>query len=127
MGLCMQAELCWAWTAQPVQPKSGAVDGLSLVVGPHPSVCRVLGRSRLQRPCSPGRLNCRGWAATSRLQRLTAGRRTGRCPRLQSQVREDLLDRRLLKNRRNDLQLTAAVRAVLQVDLEHALEQLRSA
>jgi hypothetical protein len=33
-------------------------------------------------------------------------------------VREDLLDHRLLKNRGDDLQLAAAVRAVLQVDLE---------
>ena len=49
------------------------------------------------RPCSPGRLNCRGWAASSRLQRLTSGRRTARCPRLQSQAREDLPDHRLLK------------------------------
>jgi len=43
---------------------SGAVYGLPLVVGPHPSVSRLLGRSRLQRPWSPGRLNCRGGAAS---------------------------------------------------------------
>ena len=96
----MQAELCWAWIAQPVEPKSVVFWrrlGLPLVAGPHPSVSKVLGRSRLQRPCSPGRLNCRGWAASSRLQRLTSGRRTRRCPRLQSQAREDLPDHRLLK------------------------------
>jgi putative colanic acid biosynthesis UDP-glucose lipid carrier transferase len=33
-------------------------------------------------------------------------------------VREDLLDHRLLQDRRNDLELAAAVRTVLQVDLE---------
>ena len=96
----MQAELCWAWIAQPVEPKSVVFWrrlALPLVAGPHPSVSRVLGRSRLQRPCSPGRLNCRGWAASSRLQRFTAGRRMGRCPRLQSLVREDPFDHLLLK------------------------------
>ena len=45
-------------------------------------------------------------------------------PGLQTQVREDLLDHRLLQDRRDDLQLAAAVRAVFQVDLEHPLEQL---
>jgi hypothetical protein len=39
-------------------------------------------------------------------------------------VREDLLDHRLLQDRRNDLQLTAAVRAVFHVDREQTLEQL---
>jgi hypothetical protein len=33
-------------------------------------------------------------------------------------VREDLLDDRLLQDRRNDLQLADAVRAVLQVEIE---------
>ena len=46
-------------------------------------------------------------------------RRTG----LPSQVREDLLDDRRFQDRRDDLQLTAAVRAVLQVEIEDALEQ----
>jgi hypothetical protein len=46
----------------------------------------------------------------------------GRCPGLQTQVREDPLDHRLFQDRRNDLQLATAVRAVLQVDLDHALE-----
>ena len=52
------------------------------------------------------------------LQRLAAGLRSRRCARLQPQVREDLLDHRLRKDRRDDLQLAAAVRAVLQVQLE---------
>jgi hypothetical protein len=39
-------------------------------------------------------------------------------------VREDLLDDRLFQDGRNDLQLAAAVRAVLQVEIEHPLEQL---
>ena len=60
----------------------------------------------------------------SRLQRLTTGWLPRRCPGLQPKMREDLLDHRLLKDRRNDLQLAAAVRAVLQVKIEHALEQL---
>ena len=37
-------------------------------------------------------------------------------------MREDLLDDRLLQDRRDDLQLTATVRAVLQVEIEHPLE-----
>ena len=37
---------------------------------------------------------------------------------LQTQVREDPLDDRPLEDRHNDLELTAAVRAVLDVDLE---------
>lgn len=43
---------------------------------------------------------------------------------LKTQVREHPLDHRLLKDRRDDLQFATAVRAVLQVDLEHAPEQL---
>jgi hypothetical protein len=52
------------------------------------------------------------------LQLWPTGWSARRCPGLQAQVREDLLDHRLLKNRGDDLQLAAAVRAVLQVDLE---------
>jgi hypothetical protein len=58
------------------------------------------------------------------LQRLDSGRRKRRCPGLQPQTRKDLLDHRLLQDRRNDLQLASAVRAVLQVEVEQALEQL---
>ena len=43
---------------------------------------------------------------------------------LQTQIHEDLLDDRLLEDRRDDLQLAAAVRAVRHVDFERALEQL---
>ena len=39
-------------------------------------------------------------------------------------MREDLLDHRLLQNGRNDLQRAAAVQAVLQLEVKHALEQL---
>ena len=92
---------------------SSAVCGVPLVVGPHPSVSRALGRSRLQRPWSPGCLNCRGWAASGRLQRLASSWRASGCQRLQPQVREDLLNHRLLTDRCNDLQLAAAVRAAL--------------
>ncbi len=53
-----------------------------------------------------------------RLQRLIAGGCAWRCPRLQTQVREDFLDHWLLKDRSDDLQLAAAVRAVLQVEIE---------
>ena len=52
------------------------------------------------------------------MQRLATGRLTRRCPGLQSQVRKDLLDLRLFQDRRDDLQLAAAVRAVLQVEVE---------
>lgn len=69
-------------------------------------------------------MNRRGSAASGRMQRLAASRRTRRCTRLQTQVREDLLDDRLFLDRRNDLQFAAAVRAVLHVDLKDALEHL---
>jgi len=42
-------------------------------------------------------------------------------------VGEDFLDHRRLEDRRDDLQLATAVRAVVQVEIEHALEQLGSA
>ena len=41
-----------------------------------------------------------------------------------AQVREDPLDHRLLQNGRNVLKRAAAVEAVLQVEVKHALEQL---
>lgn len=44
-------------------------------------------------------------------------------PRVQSQGRQDRSITGPLQDRRDDLQLTAAVRAVLHVDLEHPLEQ----
>ncbi len=52
----MQAEIRWALTAQPKSVFPGAVYGLPLVGWPLPSVPQPLGRSRLQRPCAPGRL-----------------------------------------------------------------------
>ena len=57
--------------------------------------------------------------------RRPTGWRPRRCTGLQTKVREDLLDHRLFQNRGDDLQLAAAVRAVLQVELKHALEQPR--
>jgi hypothetical protein len=42
-----------------------------------------------------------------------------RCPGLQSQVSEDLLNHRLLQGRRDDLQFASAVRAALQAEIEH--------
>ena len=54
-----------------------------------------------------------------RFARRAVARRTD----LQTQVREDLLDDRLFHDGRDDLQLAAAVRAVLQVEREHPLEQ----
>ena len=46
-------------------------------------------------------------------------RRTG----LQTQLREDFLDHRLLQDGRDDLQLAAAVRAVLQVKFKDAIDR----
>ncbi|MBA2721838.1 MAG: hypothetical protein H0U56_02840 [Methylibium sp.] len=42
---------------------------------------------------------------------------------LQAQVREGPFDHRRIEDRREDLELTTAVRAVLEVDLEDPLEQ----
>jgi hypothetical protein len=81
-------------------------------------------RQATRRPWSPGRLNCHGWVASGPLQRLATSRRPGRRTRLQPQVHEDLLDHRRLQDRRDDPQIATAVRAVLQVKVEHPLEQL---
>ena len=64
---------------------------------------------RRRKPCATQRLSTRGSPR--------------RCPGLQAQVREDLLDDRRLQDRSDDLQLAAAVRAVLEVDLEDPFEQ----
>jgi hypothetical protein len=66
------------------------------------------------------------WATLGPQKRLATGRRPRRCSRSQTEVSEDLLDHRLLQDRRNDLQLAAAVRAVLLVDVKDVLEQPRS-
>ncbi len=113
----MQAESCWRsvgrrWSSQNASP-SGSVYGLSLAFGPLASVSQPLGRSRLQRPWSTGRLNCHGWVASGPLQRLVTGWRTRRRTRLQPQVLEDLLDHGWLQDRRNDPEIATAVRAVL--------------
>ena len=52
-----------------------------------------------------------GWSG--RLQLRPTGWRPVLCPGLQPKMGEDLFDHRLLKNRRDDLQQTGAVRAML--------------
>ena len=78
-------------------------------------------------PGAAGPIVPRCWAdGTETVEPRSGGLRqltlTRRCPRwrpgLQSQVREDPLDHRRFEDGRDDLQLAAAVRAVLQVDLE---------
>jgi hypothetical protein len=59
------------------------------------------------------------------LQLLPTGKRTRRCARLLTQVGEDPLDDRLLKDRGVDLELAAASQAVLEVQSEHVHEQSR--
>jgi len=81
-------------------------------------------RSLSLRPWKPGRLKRVGWRRSGRLQLRPTGGRASRRPGLQTQVREDLFDHWLFHDRRDDLQLAAAVRAVLHVDLEDPLEQL---
>ena len=76
-----------------------------------------LWRSRSPQPWVSDRLKRVGWRISGRLQLRPASRRARRRPGLQAQVREDLLDYRLLKDRGDDLQLAAAVGAVFQVDL----------
>lgn len=107
----MQFGTCSAFIAQPKSVFPGAIRGLPLATEPRPSVPKTLGRSRLQRPRSPGRLNGHSWAASCRLRRLAAGRRTRRCPGLQSQVREDLLDHRPLRDGGDDHEFPAAILA----------------
>ena len=95
---------------------------------------------------SNARLNAKLEPKSGRLQLRPTGWRPRRRPRLQTQVREDLLDDRrqgqealawsrhkrssgpfvsgpTLQDRSDDLQLTAAVRAVLEVDLKAKLQR----
>ena len=76
------------------------------------------------KPWAAGRMNSQrpGWSG--RLQLRPTGWRPRRCPGQQPKMGEDLLDHRLLPDRRDDLQLAAAGWAMLHVDLEHPLEQL---
>ena len=71
-----------------------------------------------------GRLKRVGWRRPSCLQLRPTGWRAQRCPGLRTQVRENLFDHRLLEDRRDDLQPATTIRALFQVDLEQALEQL---
>jgi len=82
------------------------------------------GRSRSLQPSVPGRLNGYGSGPSGRLHLRPTGRRVRRLPGPQPRVREDLLDDRLLQDRRNDLELAAAAQAMIQVEVEHALEQV---
>jgi len=62
-----------------------------------------------------------GLAASSppsrRLLKISARRHPGRCPGLQSQMRQDALDHRRFEDGRNDPELAAAVRAVLDAEM----------
>ena len=73
--------------------------------------------------------NCRQYAHAKCLFvtpiRAFAREPVERRPDGQPQMREDALDHCGLLNGRDELQLPATVRAVLEVDVEHALQQLR--
>ena len=74
----------------------------------------------VRRPAQPGSVRL----GRAHLARPTLGRRL----RIQSEMAKDLLDHRPLEDGGDDLQLpAAAVRAVLHVDVEDALEQPRPA
>ena len=53
---------------------------------------------------------------------LPTGRRAWRGPGIKAYVRENLLDGGAFEDRRNDLQLTAAVRAMFQIEVKDALQ-----
>jgi hypothetical protein len=53
---------------------------------------------------------------------LPTGRQAWRGPGIKAYVRENLLNRRSFENRRNHLQLTAAVRAMFQIEVKHPLQ-----
>lgn len=71
---------------------------------------------------APGRLSGDRSAWSGRLQLRPTGWRARRCRGLQHRMREDLLDHRRLQDRRDDLRLTAAVRAVIHVEVKHAID-----
>ena len=69
---------------------------------------------------NPGRSSYPRLVQSGRLHRLATARERGGARVCR---REDLLDDRLRQDRRDGLRLVAAVRAVLQVELEYTLEQ----
>ena len=81
-------------------------------------------RSRSPQPGALGRLKRLGWRRSGRLQLRPRGGRARRRPGLQTQVRDDLLDDRLFHDRRDDLQVAAAVREVHHIDLKTRFSSL---
>ena len=74
---------------------------------------KKLWRSRSQQLWAPGRLKRVGWGMSGPLQLRSTAWRARLRPCVQAQVPEDFLDNRLFEDRRYDLQLAAAVGAVL--------------
>ena len=114
------------------QPKRGVICDARLRVFPgnRPPNCgsEKLWRSRSPWPWSPCRRKRVGGWDSGRLQLRTHGLARAAAPRpADTQVRKDPLDQWLLEDRGDDLQLAAAVGAMLHVDLEHALEPFGSA
>jgi len=79
------------------------------MIGLHLPAAKNPDRSRPHRPEVPGRLIGGSEPKSGRVQRLPAYRRPG----LQAQVREDALDHQRVQDGGDDLELAAAVRAVL--------------
>ena len=101
----------------------GATRSTESALSPEPSLAALLGlwRRLFDGACltADGRLRLKNGVMW---HRLLARRRLGRRLRLQPQMCEDLLDHRPLEDGRNDPELAgAAIRAVLHVDVEHAL------
>jgi len=99
-------ETCWL---EDLRPLAAATDKLACAAAPVPA-----GRARA---CKREPL-LRRMPARRRGHTSTVG--------LQTQGREDLLDHRLFHDRRDDLQFAAAVRAVLQVNLENPLQPMEA-
>ena len=92
---------------------TAAVCGFHLIFRSLPDIPQTHGRIRLNQSGVLGRLNGPGWTASGRLHGLATGGRLKLCTRLQSQVREDLLDHRRSQDYCDYLEQPAAVRAVL--------------
>ena len=103
----MRAEICWALLPAESRlsgRRPGVISWLSLVTRQLPSVPQTFGRRRLQRPWSPGRMSGHGWAASGPLQGAS-GQWPDPSPGTNSP-------------------LATAVWTLLQVEVEHPLEQL---
>ena len=119
-GLARSGLFCWGVLAWPVARWAAAAPPPDLKAAwASGKPGRFVPRTGLDQRQAQPRPAARGTGPPSRgLLKISARRHLGRCPGLQSQMRQDALDYRRFEDGGDDLELATAVRAVLDVDLE---------